>query len=233
MGWVGGQLDALIKGTTELCLFQCLTRLNSPKIYDFFLIKYEKGIMNRGSSRVKSPFQVHPRVDQLRRVWMLNIRKVIPLNHSGIFLANAPIQMPVCRRLRWGTWWEEYLIKLLGDMGQAGDFEDQVGQGFGVCRGSTRGHSGQHSRAKGQHEKGQVQGHWTRARQEANAEARKTKCTPEKSYGKSSGERVGGVWCRVRKLLIKGSTLPKAQSTQGLKPYPQLSLSPSNSTRKF
>ena len=68
MGWVGGQLDALIKGTTELCLFQCLTRLNSPKIYYFFLIKYEKGIMNRGSSRVKSPFQVHPRVDELRRV---------------------------------------------------------------------------------------------------------------------------------------------------------------------
>lgn len=82
---------------------------------------------------------------------MLNIWKVIPLNHSGVFLANAPIPKPVHRRLQWGTWWEEYLIKLLGDMGLAEDSEDQAGQGFGVCRGSTGGHSRQNSRAKGQH----------------------------------------------------------------------------------
>ena len=153
-----------------------------------------------------------------RRVWMLNIWKVIPLNHSGVFLANAPIPKPAHRRLQWGTWWEEYLIKLLGDMGLAEDSEDQAGQGFGVCRGSTGGHSRQHSRAKGQHTS-QVSGTWERAgtvslnhgQARGKHRSQENKVCPQKSHGKNSWERVGGVWCRVRKLLIKGSTPPTAE----------------------
>lgn len=37
MDWVGGQLDALIKGTAELCLLQALTELNSHKVHGFLL----------------------------------------------------------------------------------------------------------------------------------------------------------------------------------------------------
>lgn len=162
-----------------------------------FSYKIWKGDYEQGKSKSKISLSGPSlgRSTKERRVWMLNIWKVIPLNHSGVFLANAPIPKPTHRRLQWGTWWEEYLIKLLGDMGLAEDSEDQAGQGFGVCRGSTGGHSRQHSRAKGQHtwevhrvsqvpEKGQVQCHWTMVRREANTEARKTKCVLKNHMGR-------------------------------------------------